>query len=99
MMTNGTMDDQTATRASRWKRRSLILPGGLLIGLAASLPLAVVLPYPSMPNINFCVNGGEGTYFGAMILSFRVHFTLPVQFSCLAIVLFAKPLMWLSFFV
>jgi hypothetical protein len=52
-----------------------------------------------MPNINFCVNGGEGTYFGAMILSFRVHFTLPLQFNCLAIFLFAKPLMWLSFFV
>jgi hypothetical protein len=67
----------------------LILLGGLLIGLTASLPLAVVWPYPKPLPESICVYGGEKIRLGSL--------TLP--FHCMVTFMFIQPLVWCSFLV
>lgn len=87
MTRNLTLIGQAEIRPTRQPYWLFILLGGLLIGLAASLPLAVVWPYPNPPPESVCIFGGEKIRLGGV--------TLP--FHCIATFMFVKPLVWCSF--
>jgi hypothetical protein len=65
----------------------MILLGGLLIGLAAGLTLAVVWPYPPLPESTICVYHGRQIHLGNMMFPER----------CLPTFMFFQPLVWGSF--
>jgi hypothetical protein len=89
MTLNGTTDVQTGADDSKRKHLLMILLGGLLIGLAASVPLAMVWPYPTPPPESICLYGGLKTRLGGI--------TFP--FHCSAAVMFVQPLVWCSFLI
>lgn len=85
------MPKKTSDFQGRWGLHSLlILLGGLLIGLAASIPLALIWPYPVPPSLEVCVDGGEQIRLGG---------TLVLPFHCMAAYMFIQPLVWGSFLV
>lgn len=79
--------DKMELRPSRRSNWLLILLGGLLIGLAASLPLAVVWPYPHAPPPSICVDNGEKIRFVGIVFPFH----------CIPAFMFVRPLVWGSF--
>ena len=87
-----TTENQTGTHDSRRMRLSLILLGGLLIGLAASLPLGIALPYPDLPPAGSCIYG-TGTNPVERIRLAGVLLPLP----CMPTFMFIQPVVWGSF--
>jgi hypothetical protein len=84
-MASETIQTQFETPNRRWMRLVLILLGGLLIGFAASLPLAVSWPFP---------NGLSGCFDDIFLLRLAgKFFALP----CMPTSLFVQPLVWSSF--
>jgi len=71
-------------RETEVKHLSLILVGGLLIGLTASLPLAIVWPYPVPPPAALCVNAGAAIRLFGIVL----------PLGCPPVYMFLQPLVW-----
>ena len=74
-------------QGSQWRNPLLIFVGGLLIGFAASFPLAIIWPYPVPPSLSVCVNGGEQIRLGG----------IRFPFHCMAAYMFIQPLVLSGF--
>jgi hypothetical protein len=70
----------------------LLLLGGLLIGLAASLPLAVGWPDAMRPSVGVCLFGTEAEPFERIWIRGRI-----IPLPCLPTFLFTRPAVWGGF--
>jgi hypothetical protein len=84
--------DKGSGNADQNTARLLLLLGGLLIGLAASLPMGAAWPEAMRPPVGVCLFGTEANPFERIWIRGRV-FSLP----CLPTFLFLRPAVWLSF--
>jgi hypothetical protein len=86
------MDDRSGTERHRANRLVLLLLGGWLIGLTASLPLAVAWPHAMSAPADACLHGSETNPIDRIRLAGIV---LPLP--CMPTILFIQPPMWGGF--
>ncbi|HET9587583.1 MAG TPA: hypothetical protein VFO91_02230 [Anaerolineales bacterium] len=86
------MDDRAQTRDKKAERLVLLLLGGLLIGLATSLPLAVAWPDAMRPPVAICLFGTETNPMERIWVRGRI-----IPLPCMPTFLFMQPAVWVSF--
>src|SRR5215211_4862451 len=92
MTATQTRDAPSEREDHKAKRLALLLLGGLLIGLAASLPLAAIWPDVNIPAASDCLIQGTTNPVERIRLAGRV---LPLP--CMPTLIFIKPAVWGGF--